>query len=608
MKTLNHSARALYIRQIPAPTAYFNKKLEIVHASDSWHKLFGTSRTRKTVFLDEFELRDSLWHNTAELSLEEPSERGLRLQVSTDHPMEIDFRFLPFFGTNEEIEGLVIEATKVQTDPLKENALKYFKYFEEMSEIARIGYWEFYPDTEEVFWSPMTRRIHGISDSELPSLTGSLAFYKKGYSRNRIQQLLQTAIDNGTPYSERLQIINKQGKEIWVRVTGKCEILKGGTKRLSGTFQDINEIVRMEKSKDTQEQLLQTLIDHLPLNVFVKDTESRKILVNKAECQYSGVHDPSELLGKSDFDLFDVNIAQISRDEDIMVMGSGQPITNKETYHTIGEKTTEFLTSKVPYFNSEGKVRGVIGMSIDISKRKEQEREKQVLMELTEKQNDQLMHFAHIVAHNLQSNASNIAMLLEFDRKEKEASRKQQLSDMLLQASDNLMDSLSNLNEIVNTSLRKPLVRRRLNLKLEVDKCLANLAAQINYHDIRITSSIPDNTEVKMPPAYLDSILMNLITNAIKYRIPNQTTEIKIEHVPNKHFAQLLIKDNGRGIDIKKYGDKVFGLFKTFHDIKDTRGIGLYLTKNQIENSDGHILMCSQEGVGSTFSIYFPRP
>ena len=609
MKTLTHSSLAHHIRQIPTATAYLNTQFDILYASDRWHDLFQSSATKKRLkFLDSSELRNSIWHDTAQKCLEEPAERGIRFILPQSADQEIDFTFLPYFGENEDIQGLIIEARKVVADPVKENALEIFKHYEDLSNIARIGYWEYFPSSGELYWSPMTRRIHGVTDSFEPTIENAINFYKQGDSRKRIQEAIDQSLRTGTPYSERLQIVTNQGKELWVRATGKCETQRGGVKRLSGTFQDIDEIVRIEESKVAQQQLLQTLIDHLPLNVYIKDAESRKILVNKAECEYSKISDPSEVLGKSDFDLFSPKIAQISRDEDLLVMDSGEAIINKETKHTIGDVTTEFLTSKVPYHDHKGEIQGIIGMSMDITKRKEQERELTKLLELTSKQNDQLMDFAHIVAHNLQSNSSNISMLLDFQRKESNSDRKQQLTQMLVQASDNLIESLENINELVNSSLKKPLGKKRLNLELEVNKCLANLSAQINYHDIRVHLELAPNSEVKMTPAYLDSILLNVLSNAIKYRKTSEPAEIKIRTVPNKHYTQLLIQDNGQGIDIKRFGDKLFGLYKTFHQMENSRGMGLYITKNQLENSGGQIRVCSQEGSGTTFSLYFPRP
>lgn len=609
MKTLTHSSLAHHIRQIPAATAYLNTQFDILYASDRWHELFQSSPTkRKLNFLDSSELRDSIWHDTAQKCLEEPAERGIRFFIPHTADQEIDFTFLPYFGENEDTQGLIIEARKVVADPVKENALEIFKQYDDLSNIARIGYWEYIPSSGELYWSPMTRKIHGVTDSFEPSLEKAINFYKQGHSRERIQDVIEQSLRMGTPYSERLQIVTNQGKELWVRATGKCETQSSGVKRISGTFQDIDEIVRMEESKATQQQLLQTLIDHLPLNVYLKDADSRKILVNKAECEYSKISDSSEVLGKNDFDLFNPKMAQISRDEDLNVMTSGEALINKETIHVIGDVKTEFLTSKVPYYDQKGEIQGIIGMSMDISKRKEQERKLTKLLELTSTQNEQLMDFAHIVAHNLQSNSSNISILLDFQRKESDSDRKQQLTQMLVQASDNLIESLENINELVNSSMKKPLAKKRLNLELEVNKCLANLSAQINYHDIRISMELAPHSEVKMAPAYLDSILLNVLSNAIKYRKTNEPAEIKIRTVPNREFTQLLIQDNGRGIDIKRFGDKLFGLYKTFHQMENSRGMGLYITKNQLENSGGHIRVCSQEGIGTTFALYFPRP
>jgi two-component system aerobic respiration control sensor histidine kinase ArcB len=67
----------------------------------------------------------------------------------------------------------------------------------------------------------------------------------------------------------------------------------------------------------------------------------------------------------------------------------------------------------------------------------------------------------------------------------------------------------------------------------------------------------------------------------------------------------LQVADNGRGIDVEKYGAKIFGLYKTFHGNEDARGVGLFLVKNQIESMRGRIELDSAVGVGSTFKVFF---
>jgi len=100
-------------------------------------------------------------------------------------------------------------------------------------------------------------------------------------------------------------------------------------------------------------------------------------------------------------------------------------------------------------------------------------------------------------------------------------------------------------------------------------------------------NKVSDKTKIKTVPAYLDSILSNFITNAVKYRSPDRDPIITLSVSKGEDYTILSIADNGLGIDLEKYGDKLFGMYKTFHDRPDSRGIGLYITKNQIEAMNG---------------------
>jgi K+-sensing histidine kinase KdpD len=121
---------------------------------------------------------------------------------------------------------------------------------------------------------------------------------------------------------------------------------------------------------------------------------------------------------------------------------------------------------------------------------------------------------------------------------------------------------------------------------------------------IEITHSIPDNLTVSVIPAYLDSILLNLFTNAIKYKSPERKAVLEIGYEVNEHFTIISFKDNGLGINLNKNEHKIFGMYKTFHGNEDARGIGLFITKNQLEVMNGKIEVESQEGQGSIFKIY----
>jgi light-regulated signal transduction histidine kinase (bacteriophytochrome) len=106
-------------------------------------------------------------------------------------------------------------------------------------------------------------------------------------------------------------------------------------------------------------------------------------------------------------------------------------------------------------------------------------------------------------------------------------------------------------------------------------------------------------------PSYLESILVNLITNAIKYRHPERSPVIEIYTYIENDSTFLMVKDNGVGIDLEKYGNRIFHIYQTFHNHKDAEGVGLFLVRNKIESLQGSIAVQSEVDKGSTFTIRF---
>ena len=97
------------------------------------------------------------------------------------------------------------------------------------------------------------------------------------------------------------------------------------------------------------------------------------------------------------------------------------------------------------------------------------------------------------------------------------------------------------------------------------------------------------------------------MTNAIKYRSNDRKLEVTIDNEIKGEFNILKIKDNGLGIDLDKFGDSLFKLYKTFHYNKDATGVGLFITKNHVESMGGKIEVESQVDKGTTFKIFFRK-
>ena len=599
------------IKQLPKATAFINTKFEIVYASDKWINDFNfTDRDiiGKTIY-ELFEHISEEWQNVLKNSLlGKPSEIG-RERFLDDNKNERWFEWvnIPWYDDKENIIGVI-----VQTDDITQriaNRLELEKLellLEEKSKIAKIGSWEYNLEKNELFWCNMTKIIHGVPMDYVPQINTAINFYKEGFSRNTIAMSVDNAIAHGTPWNEKLQLIPANGNEIWVIATGKPLYKNDKIVGLIGTFQDINQQTLSEIKTKEKEHLLRTLIDNLPLNVYIKDLESKKILANKSELECCGLKNENEILGKTDFDFFDHETAKRSREEDLNVMYSLNPILGKETINIKKDGTvTTFLTSKLPLKADNGEINGLIGISMDISNLKQKEEELRDLINVTSLQNKKLINFAHIISHNLRSHTANFSMLLDFLVNEKDEAEKNNIINMLVNASNNLLETLDNLNEVVAISTNTNLKKESVNLNDKITAVEQNLNSFLKDNNAKIINDISDEVYIKVIPSYIENILTSLITNAVKYKHPKRDPVVKLtSHRNGDHFV-FSIEDNGLGIDLKKYGDKLFGMYKTFHNNPDARGIGLYITKNQIEAMNGKIVTCSKVGKGTTFNIYF---
>ncbi|MFC6877812.1 PAS domain-containing protein [Flavobacterium myungsuense] len=247
----------------------------------------------------------------------------------------------------------------------------------------------------------------------------------------------------------------------------------------------------------------------------------------------------------------------------------------------------------------------IIGTHSDISIQKEKEENLIRTLQIVEEQNSRLLNFAHIVSHNLRSHSGNIQMLLNIIEEDNGLENISENLSYLRSSSNALTQTIDHLKELVE--IQTVLVNKKENLNLNefLAKTLDILADEISKNKVIINNSISENETLTYNPAYLESILLNLTTNAIRYSHPERVPIISYSITTNEDKKVLNISDNGLGINLERHGKKLFGMYKTFHNHKDSRGIGLFITKNQIEAMGGSVSVKSEVGVGTTFNICF---
>ena len=222
------------------------------------------------------------------------------------------------------------------------------------------------------------------------------------------------------------------------------------------------------------------------------------------------------------------------------------------------------------------------------------------------KQNKQLADFTHITSHNLRAPVANLNSLMELYNMSDSEAERLDLLDKFETVIQHLTLTLNTLVEALKTKITdtsENLENVDLNDVLKnTNEILSGVilkSGAIVKGDFSKVSAIPYNK------VYMESIFLNLVGNAIKYKSETRTPEIFITSEIENKKIKLKFKDNGLGIDLEKHGNKLFGLNKVFHRHPEAKGVGLFMTKTQIEAMGGDISATSAINIGTTFTINF---
>ena len=193
-------------------------------------------------------------------------------------------------------------------------------------------------------------------------------------------------------------------------------------------------------------------------------------------------------------------------------------------------------------------------------------------------------------------------MLIDFLKNEKQEEEREMQFEMLVQASSMLTETITHLNDVVSVDINFQ-EKEQVNLYKFIENGIRSVRGLMVEVNFQIVNRVAEDFNVYAVPAYMESIILNLITNAIKYRDPKRRSWLQISAERINGYVIITASDNGLGINLERYGDRIFGLYKTFHQHSDARGLGLYMTKSQVEVMGGAITVQSKVGEGTTFTI-----
>ena len=377
--------------------------------------------------------------------------------------------------------------------------------------------------------------------------------------------------------------------------------------RMIGAIQDVTK----QKQEEQRLRLLETVITQTKDAVVITDINTLNndipniIFVNSAFSEMTG-YDSSEVIGKSpamfmgpksDIYEFDKLKTAIKEYKECVI--------ETISYKKDGEEYWVNF-SMVPVTDKDGEHSHWISMQRDVTEEKNKEKEKeQLIRELTQNNKD-LKQFSYITSHNLRAPLSNLTGLLNLI--EDIPIENPDLKEMVTGFSKSTFLLNETINDLVKVIIIKdnPSIQKEKVLIKEVFENVFNqLSVLISLNKPFLKIELEEVTILNINKSYLESIFLNLLTNSIKYRAANKQLKILISCKVVGENIILTIKDNGIGIDMERNRDKIFGLYQRFHNYPDSKGLGLYLVKSQVETMGGNITVESKVDKGTTFTIIF---
>jgi PAS domain S-box-containing protein len=262
----------------------------------------------------------------------------------------------------------------------------------------------------------------------------------------------------------------------------------------------------------------------------------------------------------------------------------------------------------LPITNQEGEHSHWVSIQRDITAEKRQEKEKeQLIRELTQNNTD-LKQFSYITSHNLRAPLSNLSGLLTLlDDMSIDNPELNEILGGFKKSTHLLNETIADLVKVLIIKDSPSILREEVDIKDVFENVFGQLSFLISTTQPLLKIDVASAPSLQVNKAYLESILLNLFTNAIKYRATDRPLKISIATKEVEDRVVMTIKDNGIGIDLVRNKDKIFGLYQRFHNYPDSKGLGLYLVKSQIESMGGRISVESKVDKGTTFTLTFTK-
>lgn len=413
--------------------------------------------------------------------------------------------------------------------------------------------------------------------------------------------------DHVNKHTLEIEATSKYGKPVFIT-------MGISPSRLADDFQfncyikDITLEHSITENLNKQKHFYETVLNNIPTDIAVLDKNQRYLFLNPGAIKNDELRQFA--IGKNDYEYFEqtgrsTELAKFRREKFELAKSTLKEIEWEDTVIATDGSSKIKIRRFFPVQDENGELNILIGYGLDITDRKNLETKQAELVKQLSFQNTQLVDFCNIVSHNLRAPLVNMSMLVTFIETCEDLEEQKELIAKLSPVIDNLHSSFNELVESIQIKQDLEIQSSNIHIQEMLDKIMAGFIIECNKYNIQLITHFEQADTINFPAKYLNSILSNLISNAIKYRSPERQPCITISTHRQDKTIVLKISDNGLGIDIKKNGHNMFKIGKVFHKTQNSKGFGLFMTKTQIEAMGGTIEVESEPNKGTTFIITF---
>lgn len=465
--------------------------------------------------------------------------------------------------------------------------------------------------SDNVWWSPVLYEMLGYERGNFEESVAFLIQQVHAEDHTNVSDAIKLCIETGTPFDLEFRLRLKNGRHKWFR--GRANPIKdksGKTSRITASITDINDKKELELELVKTKTFLRKVTDIAPSIIYVFDQKAMKNEYSNREIGVILGYSGEELMDMGDqlFPLLchpdDRNIV-FGQLEKIRALKNDESISAEyRMRHKNGKYV--YLISKDTVFerDAEGNVTKHIGVATDITNVKEDHLKIARQSEILKEQNDEIKQFAYIAMHDMKNPIVTLEghfnyLKTQLTNPSDEVSDSIEFIDEEMKKFQNTLEGLNNAIQIKEVSIREETV----DLNPIINRLISSYQNELNDLNGKFNVHLARRSRVIGTHAYLESILMNLISNAVKYFSPNRNPIISINTEVQDDFLLLVVEDNGLGIDTQLHKQRLFKMFNRFHHHPNGSGMGLYLVKSMVEKLGGTIEIESEVDRGTKFSI-----